>query len=178
MVTRSSDFPPFFEVFKGSRIQRHHSLDGAPAPVIPAGVDPVTGIQTKDLVFLPESGVSARIFLPSGVPQCSSPHKSPLLVHYHGRGFCSGSAFDVSTHKYITSLITLTNAVVVSVEYRLAPENPLPIAYDDSFAALQWIASHSTGHGPEPWLNQCPNLNRIFIAGESAGANIAHHVAV
>ncbi|XP_054786295.1 probable carboxylesterase 1 [Prosopis cineraria] len=171
------DFPPFFKVFKDGRILRHDSFDGANAPIVPPGVDPLTGIQTKDVVFSPESGVSARIFLPS-LAQHSSSHKLPLLVHYHGGGFCIGSALDVITHRYITSLVTLTSAVVVSVEYRLAPENPLPIAYDDSFAALQWIASHSTRRGPEPWLNQYPDLDRVFITGESAGANIAHHVTV
>ncbi|KAI9127586.1 hypothetical protein K1719_000579 [Acacia pycnantha] len=171
------DFSPFFKVFKDGRIQRSKSFDGANAPNAPAGVDPITGIQTKDVVFSPESGASARIFLPN-LAHHSPSHKLPLLVHYHGGGFCLGSALDVITQRYITSLITLTNAVVVSVEYRLAPENPLPTAYDDSLAALQWIASHSTGQGPEPWLNQYPDLSRVFITGESAGANIAHHVAV
>lgn len=68
--------------------------------------------------------------------------------------------------------------IAVSIDYRLAPEHPLPIAYDDSWAALQWIATHSNGSGPEPWLNKYADPGLVFLEGESAGANIAHHVAV
>ncbi|KAF2321245.1 hypothetical protein GH714_036159 [Hevea brasiliensis] len=66
----------------------------------------------------------------------------------------------------------------MSVEYRLAPEHPLPAAYDDSWAGLQWVANHSDGQGPEAWINDHADLSRIILAGESAGANLAHYVAV
>ncbi|KAK9138033.1 hypothetical protein Sjap_008627 [Stephania japonica] len=57
--------------------------------------------------------------------------------------------------------------VAVSVDYRLAPEHPLPIAYHDSWAALQWARSHSTGRGPgpEPWLNDHVDFDRVNLAG-------------
>ncbi|KAK3420724.1 hypothetical protein EUGRSUZ_J02635, partial [Eucalyptus grandis] len=61
---------------------------------------------------------------------------------------------------------------------RLAPEYPLPIVYEDSFEALKWIAGHSDGSGPEPRLNRYADLGRVFIQGESAGANISQYVAV
>ncbi|KAK9988326.1 hypothetical protein SO802_028565 [Lithocarpus litseifolius] len=70
------------------------------------------------------------------------------------------------------------NVVVISVDYRLAPEHALPGAHEDSWAAMQWISAHSNGQGPKPWLNQYADFGRVFVAGESAGANITHYVAV
>ncbi|KAA8536175.1 hypothetical protein F0562_028653 [Nyssa sinensis] len=164
------DFPPFFRVYKDGRVERFMvANDASPA------VDPVTGVESKDVVISSETGVRARIF----IPKINGPdQKLPLLIHYHGGGFCVGSPFDVVTQKLLTSLSSQAQVIAVSVDFRLAPEHPLPIAYDDSWAALQWIATHSKGQGPEPWINQYADLNRVFLAGESAGANIAHNVAV
>lgn len=164
------DFPPFFKVYKDGRIERYMTHDP-----VPARLDPSTGIQSKDVVISPEAGVSARIF----IPKINGPdQKLPLIVHYHGGGFCVGSPFDTISERFLTSLVSQANVIVVSVDYRLAPEHPLPIAYEDSWAALQWIASHSNGQGPEPSLNEYVDFGRVFLLGESAGANIANYVAV
>lgn len=67
----------------------------------------------------------------------------------------------------------------MSVNYRLAPEHPLPAAYDDSWAVLQWVASHSAGgEGSEAWVRDDVDFERVFLVGDSAGANIAHHLAL
>jgi acetyl esterase/lipase len=165
------DFPPFFKVYKDGRIERYMSHDH-----VPTGLDPNTGIQSKDVLISPETSVSVRIF----IPKINGPDqkKLPLLVHYHGGGFCAGSPFETVAQNFLTSLVSQANIIVVTVDYRLAPEHPLPIAYDDSWDALQWIAAHSNKQGPEPWLNEYVDFGRVFLAGESAGANIAHYVAV
>nr|XP_034901961.1 putative disease resistance protein RGA1 [Populus alba] len=67
---------------------------------------------------------------------------------------------------------------LTALEDLLAPEHQLPIAYDDSWAGLLWIAKHSNGNGPEPWINEYADLGRVILAGESAGGTIAHYVAV
>ncbi|XP_016650441.1 PREDICTED: probable carboxylesterase 12 [Prunus mume] len=59
-----------------------------------------------------------------------------------------------------------------------APEIPLPAAYDDSWAALKWVASHFDGNGSEDWLNRFADLRGVFFGGDSAGANIAHNMAL
>ncbi|KAK6115849.1 hypothetical protein DH2020_008118 [Rehmannia glutinosa] len=70
--------------------------------------------------------------------------------------------------------------ILVSVDYRLAPENPLPTAYDDSWAALKWVASHISGekNATETWLREFVDFNKVYLAGDSAGANISHHMAI
>ncbi|KAJ0077667.1 hypothetical protein Patl1_36179 [Pistacia atlantica] len=141
------NFPPFIKVYKDGHVERYQIWESAEA-----GHDPITGVQSKDVVIVPESGLKARIFIPKidGGGQ-----KLPLLIHYHGGGFCLGIS-----------------------RLGLAPEHPLPIAYEDSWAALQWVATHCNGLGPEPWTNDHADLGRVFLGGESAGANIAHYVAV
>lgn len=164
------DFPPYFKVYKDGTIERYLNT-----VYVPPGLDTATGVQSKDVVVSPETGVKARIFIPKidGPPQ-----KLPLLVHYHGGAFSIASAFDTNGTNYLTSLVSHGNIIAVSIDYRLAPEHPLPIGYDDSWAALQWVATHSNGSGPEPWLNKYADPGQVFLEGESAGANIAHHVAV
>ncbi|KAG2705449.1 hypothetical protein I3760_05G054100, partial [Carya illinoinensis] len=139
------------------------------------GQDPKTQVQSKDVVVCSDTGVSARIFL----PKLNGPdQKLPLVVHYHGGGFWNGSPCKRTYHNFLVNLASEANAVTISVDYRLAPEHPLPIAYDDLSAALQWIAAHSNNQGPEPLLNEYADFGRVFLTGESAGANISHHVAV
>ncbi|KAG5548120.1 hypothetical protein RHGRI_013726 [Rhododendron griersonianum] len=147
-----------------------------PSAYAPPAIDPQSGVESKDVVISPETGVKARIFLPKidGPDQT----KLPLLVHYHGGAFCVGSSLDIATTRFLNILTSVANAITVSVDYRLAPEHPLPIAYSDSWSALQWIATHLNGEGPELWLNEYVDFGRIFLMGDSAGANIAHHMAV
>ncbi|XP_050208212.1 2-hydroxyisoflavanone dehydratase-like [Mercurialis annua] len=164
------DFPHFFKVFKDGHVERYMVMD-----YVPAGVDQKTGVQFRDVMVSSDSDLKVRIFLPKLE---SSGQKLPVLVHYHGGGFCAGSSLDILTKKYLVSMVVQANVVAVSVDYRLAPEHPLPIGYDDSWAGLQWIASHSNGLGPDPWLNEHVDFGQVFLTGESAGANLAHYVAV
>ncbi|KAK9288606.1 hypothetical protein L1049_017065 [Liquidambar formosana] len=81
---------------------------------------------------------------------------------------------------YLTILTPLAKVLAVSVSYRLAPQRPLPIAYEDCWAALQWVCSHSAKDGvvSEPWLIDHGDFDQVFIGGDSAGANIAHNIAM
>ncbi|KAI4968885.1 hypothetical protein ZWY2020_046215 [Hordeum vulgare] len=97
----------------------------------------------------------------------------PLVVYVHGGSFCMESAFSRTYHRYATSLAASAGVLVVSVEYRLAPEYPVPASYDDTWAALRWVASLS-----DPWLAQYADPGRTFLAGDSAGGNIAYHTAL
>ena len=172
------EFPPFFKVYKDGHVERYMTPERAATGGhlrAPTGLDSETGVQSKDVVVSPDSGVSARLF----IPKINGPdQKFPLVVHYHGGGFCLGSPFMKTFHNFLVSLASEANVVVISVDYRLAPEHALPIAHEDSWAAMQWISAHSNGQGPEPWLNEYADFGRVFVAGESAGANIVHYVAV
>ncbi|PIN04528.1 Arylacetamide deacetylase [Handroanthus impetiginosus] len=92
-------------------------------------------ILSKDIPINQEKNTWARLYLPR-LPEFSaatSPTKLPLIVYYHGGAFIFGSAATLLFQKFITEIANEVQAVVVSVEYRLAPEHRLPAAYDDLY---------------------------------------------
>lgn len=87
----------------------------------------------------------------------------PAVVFAHGGGFV---LCDLDTHGGLCrSMANGVGAVVVSVDYWLAPEAPWPAAADDFYAATQWVADHPEELGADP--------RRIVVAGDSAGGNLA-----
>ncbi|RVW49683.1 putative carboxylesterase 13 [Vitis vinifera] len=130
---------------------------------------------SKDVIISPETGVSARLFIPKlPNPNC----KLPLLIYIHGGGFSIQSAFSTSYNHYVKSLVAEANVIALSVDYRLAPEHPIPACYDDSWAAVQWAASHANGDGPDTWLNNHADFSRVFFAGDSAGGEHIEHTGI
>ena len=91
----------------------------------------------------------------------------PVVLFFHGGGFVVG---DLDTHDGTCRQHAVgANAVVVSVEYRLAPEHPYPAAIDDAWAATQWVAQHASQIGAD--------AGRLAVAGDSAGGTIAAVIA-
>ncbi|CAN1278498.1 Probable carboxylesterase 13 [Linum perenne] len=164
------DYSPFLRIYKTGRVERLLGTD-----VVPATLDPDTNVRSKDVVFSPDQNLTSRIYIPEGL---DPNQKLPLIVYFHGGGFCIETPFTHKYHRSVNLLASQVKAIAVSVDYRLAPEHPLPIGYDDSWSCLEWIASHSNGAGPEPWLNSHADFSRVYFAGDSAGANIAHQMAI
>ena len=104
----------------------------------------------------PAGQIPVRVYTPSA----SGPH--PGLVFFHGGGFVLCS---LDTHDGICrSLANAAGSVVVSVDYRLAPEHPYPAAPEDCYAATQWVAKNGSELGIE--------VSRLAIGGDSAGGNL------
>ncbi|CAA2967395.1 Arylacetamide deacetylase [Olea europaea subsp. europaea] len=164
------DFHPMVRVYKDGKVERFVGLD-----IVPASVDSETGVQSKDVVISPEHDVSARLYLPGNI---DPGQKLPLLVYFHGGGFVAESPSSSTYQNHLNSLVAEANVVAVSVGYRLAPEHPVPIAYEDSWLALKWVASQSTGEGHEQWVQENADFNHVYFGGDSAGANIAHNMAI
>jgi acetyl esterase len=92
----------------------------------------------------------------------------PVVVFFHGGGWVVG---DLDTYDGTARLHSVgAGALVVSVDYRLAPEHPFPAAVDDVWAATRWAAEHAAELGADP--------RRLAIAGDSAGGNLAAVVAL
>ncbi|KAF3623545.1 putative carboxylesterase 1-like [Capsicum annuum] len=122
--------PPFFILYKDGSISRLR-----PDVNAPLCDDPQAPVRSKDVVIQPETGVSARLFL----PKITDPNrKLPVVIYIHGGAFCIGSPRSIVFHNFISTLVEKANFIVVSVDYRLAPEHPFSATYDDSWAAFQW----------------------------------------
>ncbi|VAH43210.1 unnamed protein product [Triticum turgidum subsp. durum] len=144
------------------------------APANPARAD-AGGVRSVDVTVDASTGVRARVYFAAGAGADADADASPraVIVYFHGGGF---TVFSAATRPYDALCRTMcreTGAVVVSVTYRLAPEHRYPAAYDDGEATLRYLAT--TGLPAEVPVRV--DLSRCFLAGDSAGANIAHHVA-
>lgn len=127
------------------------------APPLPP--EPVAEVRELIIDTLPP--IPARLYRPrSGT--------LPLLVYFHGGGWVVGSV--AISDPFCRALANASGCGVVSVDYRLAPEDRYPAAADDAYAATRWSADHASDLGIDP--------SRIAVGGSSAGGNLAAVVAL
>ncbi|XP_038714992.1 2-hydroxyisoflavanone dehydratase-like [Tripterygium wilfordii] len=173
VVKAFSAYIRFYNDGSVTRLQNSTYTPPSPTP------DPVTGVTSKDITISENPKISARLYLPQLEQQSQ---KLPIFVYFHGSGFCIESPFSLLHHLHINLLVSQANVVALSVAYRLAPEHPLPAAYEDSWAALNWVASHSNSAqnktNKDSWLLNYGDFGRVYIGGDSAGGNIAHNMAM
>jgi acetyl esterase len=92
----------------------------------------------------------------------------PVVVYFHGGGWVIG---DIASHDGVCrKLATASGLTIISVDYRLAPENTFPCAAEDCYAATRWIAEHGAELGVDG--------SRLAIAGDSAGGNLSAVTAI
>ncbi|XP_061374688.1 probable carboxylesterase 17 [Gastrolobium bilobum] len=141
-------------------------------PCVTADLSPELNVTSRDIVIDKVTNTWARFYVP--IPQ----QKLPLLVYFHGGGFCVGSAAWSCYHDFLARLSVKVGCLIMSVNYRLAPENPLPAPYDDGLKAVMWVKQQMLYQyeASEWWTSKC-NFSSIFLGGDSAGANIACNVA-
>ena len=110
----------------------------------------------------PAGQIPIRIYRPSTEPG------QPVLMHFHGGGMVMGS--NHSFEPLSRTLAAESNATVVAVEYRLAPENPPPAQLDDAYSATTWVAENADQLGVDP--------SRLAVVGDSAGGSLAAAVTL
>lgn len=148
-----SSFPPIETLTPQAARDRFIVLAEARRQMAPEPVH-----QVRDLnIPGPGGQVAIRVYSPD------IPVPAPALIYFHGGGWVLG---DLDGHDHVCrALANSVPCVVLSVDYRLAPEHKFPAAVDDSYAATAWIAAHTAGFGVDP--------SRIAVGGDSAGGNLA-----
>ena len=121
--------------------------------------DPPTGVEVQNgTIPGPGGEMPMRLYRPQDIEG-----PLPILVYFHGGGYVIG---DLDTHDIPCRRLCLSaGCLVVSVDYRLAPEHPFPASADDAWAATRWVVDHATDLGGDP--------SRVAVGGDSAGGNLA-----
>ncbi|CAN6181334.1 unnamed protein product [Urochloa humidicola] len=145
-------------------------------------------VEWKDAVYDKAKNLRVRMYKPkAAAPPAGNNNKLPVLVHFHGGGFCLGSCTWGNVHSFCLRLAADAGVVVLSAGYRLAPEHRLPAAIDDGATFLRWLREQSSVAGAavaaeadddNAWLANAADFGRVFVTGDSAGGTIAHHLAV
>lgn len=142
-------------------------------PLVTCGFTPDADVASRDVTIDCSTGTWMRVYVPKRQAQVL-----PLVIYFHGGGFCVGSAAWKCYHEFLAMLASRAGCVIMSVNYRLAPENRLPAAYEDGFNSVKWVGRHAASGSDEQswWWGWC-DFSRVFLAGDSAGACLAHNLA-
>lgn len=125
----------------------------------------LSNVSIADRSFsVPDGEIAARVFSPT------SGGTLPGLVHFHGGGFIYGTVDSFFSDVRCSYIAARVGCVVVTVDYRLAPEHKFPTAFEDCYAALLWAFAEAGSLGFD--------RSRLAVAGESAGGNLAAAVAL
>ncbi len=138
--------------------------DGKPALEIPPEI--MENVDVKEIQIPTRDGeVHARVYLPLGYEA----RKCPMMLYFHGGGWTTGSS--ESTELITRKFSHMAQMIVISVDYRLAPEYPFPHGLNDCIDAYKWARENGKKHFSA-------NQERIVVAGDSCGGNLAPAIVI
>ncbi len=151
-VVEKQSLPPADDTVQNARDQ----IEGLATTL---GGDYIPLPYVEDFTIPSEQGpIPARLYKPADTDE-----PLPVLIGFHGGGFIRGS---VNSHDGLfRRLAKFGNFAVISVDYRLAPENKFPAAVDDAYTALRWVQTHGASKGL--------NTDKVAVGGDSSGGNLA-----
>ncbi|MFC9787498.1 alpha/beta hydrolase [Rhodococcus sp. NPDC127528] len=154
LSARQQYWRPMYELGVQASRSMMESMPRTPAPEMHA-------VEDRTLPG-PHGPLSVRVYRPNDAATL------PAMVYFHGGALVIGSV--ESFDSMARHLAAATGAMVISVDYRLAPEFPYPVASDEAYAATRWVLENAAELGTEP--------NLVAVAGDSAGATLAAGVAL
>jgi acetyl esterase len=172
-VTLDPDAAAVFKAFQEAGRPPYETLSAAEARAYYLAGRPVTNPEPPELksvtplaIPAPHGSIPARIYTPKTLRQAGG--LAPCLVFFHGGGWVIG---DLDSHDVVCRKLADEGAlIVISVDYRLAPEHKFPAAVDDAIDATKWIADNAASLGID--------ASRLSVGGDSAGGNLAAVVAI
>ena len=172
-VTLDADAAAVYKAFQEAGRPAYETLTPDQARAYYLAARPVTNPEPPEIAEVidltipaPHGGIPARLYRPHNVRLIGG--LAPALVFFHGGGWVIGN---LDSHDVVCR--TLAHAgelIVISVDYRLAPEHKFPAAVDDAVAATYWVADNAASLGID--------AARLSVGGDSAGGNLAAVVAI
>ncbi|XP_057720575.1 gibberellin receptor GID1B-like [Arachis stenosperma] len=161
---------------------------------VPSNSIPVHGVWSFDHIDQRTPGLFYRLYLQDShqrgcataatvIPDMDKPLSTtdivPVIIFFHGGSFSHSSANSAIYDTFCRRLVNVSNSVVVSVNYRRSPEYRFPCAYEDGWTALEWVRSRKwLRSGRSESESESESKVYVYMAGDSSGGNIVHHVAV
>ncbi|CAI9101640.1 OLC1v1039010C1 [Oldenlandia corymbosa var. corymbosa] len=135
---------------------------------------------SKDVVLNSGHKTWMRVYRPMKLPSNDkSVARLPIIIYFHGGGWIQLSVGQTVIHESLNKLSSEVPAIVVGVEYRLAPESRLPAQYEDAVEAVNWVKDQALdGNNGDKWLKDYGDFSRCYLYGISCGANIAFNAAL
>jgi acetyl esterase len=172
-ATLDPDAAAVFKAFQEAGRPPYETLPPSEARALYLAARFVTNPQPPELekvaplaIPAPHGPIPARIYTPKTLRKKDG--MAPVLVFFHGGGWTIG---DLDSHDVVCrKLADEGQLIVISVDYRLAPEHKFPAAVDDAIAATTWIAENAKQLGAD--------ASRLVVGGDSAGGNLAAVVAI
>jgi acetyl esterase len=172
-VTLDPDAAAVFKAFQEAGRPAYETLTAPEARAFYLAGRVVSNPEPPDLekveplsIPAPHGSIPARLYTPKKLRKTGG--LAPCLVFFHGGGWVIG---DLDSHDVVCRILAdQGQLIVISVDYRLAPEHRFPAAVDDSIAATKWIAENSKQLGLD--------ASRLMVGGDSAGGNLAAVIAL
>ncbi|KAK1367373.1 putative carboxylesterase 9 [Heracleum sosnowskyi] len=159
-------------------LTRHLNLPRLPA----TGEDqllPGQSVVSKDVTLNEQHKTWMRIFRPTKLPSNDkSVAKLPIIIFLHAGGWIDLSVSNVFCHESCNKMSHEIPAIVIGVEFRLAPEHRLPAQYDDAVETINWVRNQALDPKGDQWLRDYADYSRCYLYGASCGANIAYNAAL
>ncbi|KAF9664532.1 hypothetical protein SADUNF_Sadunf16G0028500 [Salix dunnii] len=137
----------------------------------------IDGVAVRDQTIEPKSGLAVRIYIPERNHDVHSMGQLPVILHFHGGGYCISQPDMYMYYHYYTRLVRSAQAICVSVYLRRAPEHKLPAPSEDAYAAFLWLRAIARGDLSDQWIKSYADFSRIYLVGDSTGGNLVHQVA-
>ena len=180
MLSAESEIDPY-EHFRIGRnpdgtITRYMNLPRIKASLVASHGNPVV---SKDLTLNPKNETRVRIYMPTS-KLCSSNDDTriPIIIFFAGSGWISTNWDTVLVHSQCSALTQEVHAIVVNVDYRIAPENRLPVQYEDAMDAVLWVRAQALDTNGEQWIREYGDISRCYLHGSSNGGNMVFFTAL
>ncbi|KAM6584930.1 hypothetical protein CsatB_011932 [Cannabis sativa] len=151
------------------------------SPTIESHPNPLPGqaVVSKDVTINTQTRTWVRLYRPTRLPSNDNAvARLPIVIYFHHGGWILLSAADIAAHRNCSQIASEIPAIVVSVNYRLAPESRLPEQYHDGSDAVYWVDCQASGPEGEPWLKDYGDFSRCYLYGCGCGGNIVFFVGL